>query len=64
MYCGRFAMTFEKLKSERLLFPKADAIIMAKLQFSGSAFDRGCVKTQNRPLEIVSKPSESSVAVS
>ncbi len=23
MYCGRSAMTFEKLKSERLLFPKA-----------------------------------------
>ena len=29
-----------------------------------SAFGRGCVKTQNRPLEIVSKLSEFSVEVS
>jgi len=41
--------------------PKAALEMVESL---GAASDRGCVKTQNRPLEIVSKLREFSVEVS
>ncbi len=41
--------------------PKAAVQIGRNWVKLGSAFGRGCVKTQDRPLEIVSKPGEFSV---
>ena len=43
---------------------KADVRASRKLLKSGSSLGRDCVKTQNRPLEIVSKLGEFSVGVS
>ncbi len=64
MYTGRSETIFPEPKPKRLLFSKADAFTTVKLQFSGSAFGRGGVKTQDRPLEIVSRLGEFSVEVS
>ena len=53
-----------KTAAESPLFPKADVQSPRKLIKRGSAFGRGCVKTQNRPLDIVSRLGELSVEVS
>ncbi len=63
-HTGRSATNFQKPKSERLLFPKAVVQAPQNLLKLGSAFGRGCVKTQNRPFEIVSKLGEFLVEVS
>ena len=50
--------------SDRPLSSKAAVQITEKSSISKAAYGRGCVKTQNRPLEIVSKLGEISVEVS
>jgi hypothetical protein len=61
---GESATRFRKPETERPLFPIAVVQTGRKQLILGAANGRGCVKTQNRPLEIVSRLGELSVEVS
>ena len=64
MYSGHSAAQFRESLAERLLSSIAVIQAVGNLVNRRAANGRGCVKTQNRPLEIVSRLGEFSVEVS
>jgi len=68
LICDNSDLTLQTLSEliafKRRLFPKAVVQVSEKSLFSTAANGRGCVKTRNRPHEIVATLGEFSVEVS